>query len=129
MGKLGQTLAQYWTLIQRTLFPRLEEELDPITEKQQQLITILELVRIEQFIPDRQGCEGRPLKTRSQIARSFVAKMVYNMERSIGLATNSTWIQEMAVCRPKQDHLDWNILLFGISDIRKRFITPVLKPK
>lgn len=85
MGKLGQTLAQYWTLIQGTLFPRLEEELDPITEKQQQLITILELVRIEQFIPDRRGCEGRPLKTRSQIARSFVAKMVYNMDTTRAL--------------------------------------------
>jgi len=79
MSKLGQTLSQYWHKIQGTLFPQLEEELDPLTEKQQQLITILEVVRIEQFIPDHRGYEGRPPKTRSAIARSFVAKMVYNM--------------------------------------------------
>lgn len=79
MSKLGQTLSHYWSKIQGTLFPQLEEELDPLTEKQQQLITILEVVRIEQFIPDHRGYEGRPPKTRSAIACSFVAKMVYNM--------------------------------------------------
>ena len=60
-------------------FPQLEEELDPLTEKQQQLVAILELIRIEQFIPDFFGCEGRPPKTRTAIARSFVGKMVYNI--------------------------------------------------
>jgi len=79
MSKLGQTLSQYWSRIQGTLFPQLEKELDPLTAKQQHLITILEVVRIEQFIPDYSGYEGRPRKTRSAIARSFVAKMVYNM--------------------------------------------------
>ncbi len=79
MSKLRQTLSQYWSKIQGTLFPQLEEELDPLTEKQQQLITILEVVRIEEFIPDYRGYEGRPQKSRSAIARSFVAKMVYNM--------------------------------------------------
>jgi len=79
MGNLGQTLSQYWTKIQGSLFPVLEEELDPLTEKQQQLVVILELIRIEQFIPDSSGCEGRPQKTRSAIARSFVAKMVFNI--------------------------------------------------
>jgi transposase len=39
----------------------------------------LEVVRIEQFIPDYHGYEGRPRKTRTAIARSFVAKTVYNM--------------------------------------------------
>lgn len=85
MGKFGQTLSQYWSKIQGTLFPQLEEELDPLTEKQQQLIVILELVRIESFIPDSFGCEGRPLKTRAAIARSFVAKMVYNMTTTSAL--------------------------------------------
>ena len=79
MSKLGQTIAQSWSKIQGSLFPCLEEELDLLTQKQQQLITILEVVRIEQFIPDYFGHEGRPPKTRAAIARSFVAKMVYNM--------------------------------------------------
>lgn len=80
MGQLIVKLSQYWDRIQGTLFPWLEEELDPLTEKQQQLVTILELVRIEQFLPDYRWCEGRPQKTRTAIARSFVAKMVYNMD-------------------------------------------------
>jgi transposase len=79
MSKLGQTLSQYWFKIQGSLFPQLEEELDPLTEKQQLLITILEVIRIEEFLPDYRGYEGRPRKTRSAIACSFVAKMVYNM--------------------------------------------------
>jgi len=44
------------------------------------LIEILELIRIEEFIPNYFGCEGRPQKARSAIARSFVAKMVYNID-------------------------------------------------
>lgn len=79
MSKLGQTISQYWSSIQGSLFPFIEEELDPLTQKQQQLITILEVVRIEQFIPDDRGYAGRPRKTRAAIARSFVAKMIYNM--------------------------------------------------
>ncbi len=86
MSKLGQTISQYWSKIQGSLFPFLEEELDPLTQKQQRLITILEVVRIEQFIPDYRGYEGRPRKTRTAIARSFVAKMVYNMS-----TTRSLW--------------------------------------
>jgi hypothetical protein len=53
MGQLRKTLSQYWDRIQDSLFPWLEETLDPLTETQQQLVTILELVRIEQFLPNR----------------------------------------------------------------------------
>ena len=79
MSQLTNKLSEYWNTIQGSLFPWIEEELDPLTEKQQQLVTILELVRIESFLPDRRGYEGRPRKTRVAIARSFVAKMVYNV--------------------------------------------------
>ena len=80
MSQLTSKLSQYWNKIQDSLFPWLEEELDPLTKKQQQLVTVLELVRIENFLPDRSGFEGRPQKTRSAIARSFIAKMIYNID-------------------------------------------------
>jgi hypothetical protein len=80
MSQLTKILSDYWAKIQGSLFPWLDEELDPLTEKQQQLVAILELVRIEEFLPSYYGCEGRPQKTRSAIARSFVAKMVYNID-------------------------------------------------
>jgi hypothetical protein len=79
MSQLLNRLSNFWNNIQGSLFPFLEEELDPLTEKQQQLVAILELIRIEEFIPDIFQKEGRPKKDRAAIARGFVAKMVYNM--------------------------------------------------
>ncbi len=85
MSQLRARLSQYWSRIQRTLFPLLEEELEPLTQKQQQLITILEVVRIEEFVPNYFGCEGRPQKTRPAIARAYVAKMIYNHDTTLQL--------------------------------------------
>jgi hypothetical protein len=72
-------LSQFWNRIQGSLFPFLEEELPPLTEKQQQLVSILELVRIERFFARYFSCVGRPPKERAPIARAFVAKAVYNI--------------------------------------------------
>lgn len=72
-------LSQIWNRIQGTLFPFLAEELDPLTEKQKELIAILELIRIEDFVPSSRGWVGHPLADRAALARSFVAKMVYNL--------------------------------------------------
>ena len=79
MSKLRDTLSQAWLNIQNSLFPWLSEELGPLTEKQQELVTTLEVVRIEEFIYSSHGFPGRPPQDRSAIARAFVAKMVYNM--------------------------------------------------
>lgn len=78
MNRLHETLSQTWLNIQSSLFPWLAEELGPLTAKQQELVTILELVRIEEFIYSTRGFPGRPAQDRSAIARAFVAKMVYN---------------------------------------------------
>lgn len=79
MSKLRDTLSRTWFNIQGTLFPWLSEELGPLTEKQQELVTTLELVRIEEFIYSSRGFPGRPPQDRTAIAKAFVAKMVYNM--------------------------------------------------
>jgi hypothetical protein len=71
MRTLTETVSQFWNNIQSPLFPYLEEVLGPLTEKQMQLITILEVVRIEQFLPDYRWYEGRPRKTRAAIAPDF----------------------------------------------------------
>ncbi len=71
-----KNLSHYWMRIQGTLFPWLTEELGPLSEKQQQLITVLEIARIEDFVRGyRVGCVGAPEADR----RAFVAKAVYNM--------------------------------------------------
>ena len=77
---MRNTLSQYWNKIQGNLFPTLEEELPPLTQKQQQFISILEMTRIEEFVPAFcQGYRGRPIKNRKAIACAFIAKAVYNI--------------------------------------------------
>jgi hypothetical protein len=79
MSKLRDTLSQTWLTIQSSLFPWLSEELGSLTEKQQELVTTLEVVRIEEFIYSSRGFPGRPPQDRPAIARAFVAKMIDNM--------------------------------------------------
>ncbi len=79
MNQLRETLSQYWLNIQESLFPWLREELGELTEKQHKLVTTLELLRIEEHLSSRWGWPGRPPAERAALARSFVAKMIYNM--------------------------------------------------
>jgi transposase len=77
--KLSEKISHYWRGIQGNLFPWLQEELGPLTGKQQQLITAPEFVRVEEFIPSHQGYVGRPEKARCAMARAFIAKATYNI--------------------------------------------------
>ena len=79
MNALRASIAPYWESIQRTLFPRLEQALGPLTEKQQQLVQTLEVIRIERLIPRYFRAPGRPPKDRAAMARAFVAKAVYGL--------------------------------------------------
>jgi hypothetical protein len=79
MSSLRESLAQYWLNIQGSLFPWLKEELGELTEKQQQLVSILEMVRVEEFLCQGGSFPGRPPEDRTAIARAFIAKQVYNM--------------------------------------------------
>jgi len=76
---LVKTLSQYWLRIQSNLFPWLEEELGEVTEKEQKLVTTLDLVRIERITALSRSLRGRPPKERAAVARAFVAKAIYNM--------------------------------------------------
>ncbi len=71
-------ISHVWRHLQTTLFPFLEQELGPLSEKQKKLSVILELARIEDFIPAQWWTRGRPPADRVALAKSFVAKMVYD---------------------------------------------------
>lgn len=73
------TLSHVWNHIQATLFPWLEEQLDPLTASQRKLVSILELIRIEDFVAKRWWSLGRPPADRVALAKAFVAKMVFNL--------------------------------------------------
>ena len=79
MNRLRGAFAPYWQSIQHALFPQLECVLGPLTEKQQQLVQTLEVIRIEQMVPPRFRVPGRPPKDRAAMARALVAKAVYDM--------------------------------------------------
>lgn len=76
------TITNFLLNIQKKLFPILEEEIGPLTEKQQKLIKILEMIRIEAFVKINRGYRGRPEDDRQSIARAFVARSVYNISET-----------------------------------------------
>ena len=72
-------LNQFMRVCQGALFPALQEELGPLTEKHQHVVKVLNLIHLEGCIAGWSGGVGRPAKDRQAIARAFVAKAIYNM--------------------------------------------------
>jgi len=65
--------------------PALAEELGPLSEHHQHLVTVLDVVRPEAFIGHAHGAVGRPKKDRAALARSFLAKVVFNISETEAL--------------------------------------------
>lgn len=63
-------LSSIWERIQSNLFPFFEEEIGPMTEKQQKLVSILEIIRIEDSLAYTYKTR-RPPADRKAIARAF----------------------------------------------------------
>jgi len=82
--QLSERISWLKTRIQENLFPYLRECLDdPLTEKQKDLIMILEVVQIEKYVQHlNESWTGRPPEDRCSLARSFVAKAVYNLDNT-----------------------------------------------
>lgn len=100
-----QRISHFWNRIQGYLFPLLEYELGPLTAKQQQLVEILEVIQIEEFIPNLKGFIGRPKSDRAAIARAFVAKSVYNLTTTRALIDRlQTDISLRRICGWEQVH-------------------------
>ncbi len=75
-------LAKIWHRIQVCLLPGVEESLeDVLTQRRRRLVSVLEIVRVEQepVCHQPQQHRGRPRKERGPIARAFLAKALYNL--------------------------------------------------
>lgn len=88
---LLEQLSSSWHHIQAHLFPWLRAEIGPLTEDHRRLITVLEMSRVEAFVPLRDGGPGRPVDDRQALARAFIAKAVLN------LPTTAALIERLAV--------------------------------
>jgi hypothetical protein len=88
-------LAEIWQSLQVGLFPHIEECLDEsLSPKLEQLITTLEVVRIETHVPSQfSHWMGRPVSDRRSLARAFVAKAVYNV-------TTTSMLRDMLLQQP-----------------------------
>ena len=74
---LRQQITQFAHVLQSRLFPALEEELGELSQSAKRLVSALEMIPLERFVPSGRGWVGRPAKDRLAIASAFVAKVVY----------------------------------------------------
>ena len=70
-----QNLSELWSNIQDKFHPDLNKNLGQLSSQYKNLVAILKLIRIEEFLPCYRFNLGRPPKDRIFIARSFVAKI------------------------------------------------------
>src|SRR3974390_2568061 len=78
-----------WNHIQASLFPWLREEVEPMTEQLGRLITILDVIGLQAFVPEPPRGPGRPPEDRRALARCFVAKAL------LGIPTTSALIERL----------------------------------
>ena len=90
-----------WNHIQGSLFPWLREEVDPITEALGRLVTTLDVIGLEAFVPEPPRGPGRPPEDRRALARAFVAKAI------LGVPTTNALIERLAVDKSLRRILGW----------------------
>jgi|ERR1035438_773133 hypothetical protein len=72
-------LNQFQRIMQGVLFPALQEQLGPLTDRHRQLLSVLGLIQIESLLGGWSGGVGRPSRHRRAIARAFVSKAVFDL--------------------------------------------------
>jgi transposase len=79
-------LAPYWSQVRHALVPLLEEAGLKLTGQLAALARILEIVRVEEFVPEpARGRRGGQTIDRRPIARAFVAKALLNLSQTRAL--------------------------------------------
>jgi len=80
--KLKNKISWLMGHVQKSLFPHLNECFDTdLTDQEERLVSILEIVQVEKFVPSSRANyhRGRKLLDRQSIARAFVGKTLYRL--------------------------------------------------
>mgnify|MGYP002064035565 CR=1 FL=1 len=86
--KLTNKISWLMGRVQKSLFPHLNEcFVTPLTEQEQRLVTILEIVQVEKYVFQcaTSHWRGRKPLDRQAMARAFVAKALYRLPTTIDL--------------------------------------------
>ena len=70
-------ISQFCSTLQYYSLSRAEKCLGTLSKRHQKLISVLELIRIEEYIPACSFGMGRPKKDRQAMARAFIAKSIF----------------------------------------------------
>lgn len=84
MNSLLHLCSTFGQILQERLFPALEEDLGPLSGRQQEFVRALALLEMDGFVGVRHG-RGRPAHDRASIARAFLAKAVFNFPHTRAL--------------------------------------------
>lgn len=84
MNSLQNILGAFGQILQKRLFPSLEEELGPLSTRHAALVRALALLQLDGFVALRHG-RGRRPHDRACIARAFLAKAVFNLPHTRAL--------------------------------------------
>ena len=71
---LSEKLSRFSCALQQELFPVLEKDLGPLSERYALFVTVVEMVRPEAHLPCVRGLVGRPARDRAALACAFIAK-------------------------------------------------------
>ena len=80
--KLKNKISWLMGRVQKSLFPHLNEcFVTPLTEQEERLVSILEIVQVEKHVPQSSSSHwrGRKPLDRQSLARAFVAKTLYRL--------------------------------------------------
>jgi transposase len=136
--KLKERISWLMGSVQKSLFPHLDECLDvPLTDQEKHLVSILEIVQVEKYVPKSAFNQwlGRKLEEWEALSRAFAAKLLYrypttrdliralhsnpNLRRITGFETIGDIPSESTFCRAFGE--------FASSDLGTRVLDALVK--
>lgn len=84
MNSLQQLAGIFGDVLQQRLFPALEQDLGPLSDRMQEFVRALALLGMDGFVTAPRG-RGRRPHDRSNIARAFLAKAIFNLPHTRAL--------------------------------------------